>query len=112
MPRRCSALQLLNRWKPRRWPAPCSCRTGGSRAGGQRSAAAEPEETAPVASAPQLPNRKPHRWPAPPAAEPEKPRRWPARSCRTGGNRAGGQRLQLLNRNTPHQQIETVMMKE
>ncbi|MBO2029571.1 hypothetical protein J4734_23780 [Klebsiella pneumoniae] len=50
-----SALQLLNRR---------------NRAGGQRPAAAEPEEAVPVSST-----------------------------------------LQLLNRNTPHQQIETAMMK-
>ncbi len=81
--------------KPRRWPAPCSCRTGGNRAGGQRPAAAEPEETAPVASALQLLKRwKPRRWPAPlQLMNRWKSRRWPAPcSCRTGGNRAGGQR--------------------
>ncbi len=63
-------------------------------------AAAEPEETAPVASAPAAaePEETAPVASAPAAAEPEEA--VPVSST-----------LQLLNRNTPHQQIETAMMK-
>nr|WP_181372791.1 toprim domain-containing protein [Klebsiella pneumoniae]AMP34211.1 hypothetical protein [Klebsiella pneumoniae] len=78
-------------------------------------AAAEPEETAPVASAPAADEPvEAARWPAPlQLLNRRKPRRWPAplqlpnrrKLCRCPAP------LQLLNRNTPHQQIETAMMK-